>query len=357
MPINFPNSPANNEVYTYNGRSWTYDGVNSVWNANGTQGAPGIQGALGSQGEKGQKGDAGGPQGDQGFQGPQGAQGSQGPQGNQGRQGTQGAQGFQGVQGATGGPQGAQGTKGDKGDPGGPQGSQGAQGFQGVQGATGDQGAQGVQGDVGAKGDKGAQGQQGFQGVQGNQGRQGEKGQKGELGGPQGAQGVQGATGGSTITDETVASALYYPVLASATSGPLSSNVSSSKLQFQPSIGELSANIFASNSYIQYASNPSISSGTLTLDLRLANFFYVTLNQNITTLTINNTELTNNVSSFAVLFTADGTARSITWPASFDWPSGIAPSLTSTNGKKDLFFFITHDGGVNWYSFISGQNM
>jgi len=137
----------------------------------------------------------------------------------------------------------------------------------------------------------------------------------------------------------------------------LTPNVATSKLQFQPSIGELSANIFASNSYVHYAANPTISGSALTLDLRLANFFYVTLNSDIVTLTVNNVELTNNVSSFAVLFTADGTTRTVNWPGSFNWPNDTAPTITATNGRKDLFFFFTHDGGTNWYALISGQNL
>jgi hypothetical protein len=186
----------------------------------------------------------------------------------------------------------------------------------------------------------------GAQGAQGAQGHQG----------VQGAQGVQGSQGSDVVVENSSAT-IYYPVISTSTTGALTPNVSTTKLQFQPSIGELSANIYAANSYVHYASNPSIATNVLTLDLRLANFFYVTLNANINTLTINNIEATNQVSSFAVLFTADGTARTVSWPVNFYWPSGTAPTLTSVNGKKDLFFFFTHDGGTNWYALTSGQNL
>jgi hypothetical protein len=36
------------------------------------------------------------------------------------------------------------------------------------------------------------------------------------------------------------------------------------------------------------------------------------------------------------------------------WPGGTAPTLTTTNGKYDIFSFI-YDG-TNWYGFIGGQN-
>jgi hypothetical protein len=34
----------------------------------------------------------------------------------------------------------------------------------------------------------------------------------------------------------------------------------------------------------------------------------------------------------------------------------VAPTLTSTNLKKDMFTFITINGGTEWLGFIAGQN-
>ena len=102
---------------------------------------------------------------------------------------------------------------------------------------------------------------------------------------------------------------------------------------------------------------PTISTGTLTLDLNSATVFDVALNANITSLVLSNVQSSGRSSSFVLIFTADGTARSVTWPASFRWPSGTAPTLTSTNTKKDVFIFFTVDGGTNWQAFISGQNL
>ena len=101
---------------------------------------------------------------------------------------------------------------------------------------------------------------------------------------------------------------------------------------------------------------PTISAGTLTLNLNTATVFDVALNANITTLTISNIQSSGRTSSFILIFTADGTARSVTWPASFLWPAGTAPTITSTNGKKDVFTVFTVDGGTTWQAFISGQN-
>ena len=100
---------------------------------------------------------------------------------------------------------------------------------------------------------------------------------------------------------------------------------------------------------------PAISGGTLTLDLRAANLFDVTLNSNITNLVINNPAPTGNAQGFTLVFTNDGTARAVTWPASIKWPNSIAPVFSITSGKKDTFVFLTTDGGANYGGFIAGQ--
>lgn len=106
----------------------------------------------------------------------------------------------------------------------------------------------------------------------------------------------------------------------------------------------------------EVSASASISAGTLTLDLSTAGIFYVSLNANITTLTISNTQ-TIGASAFTLIFTADGTPRSVTWGSSIFWPSGTAPTLTSTNGKEDVFSFLTLDGGTTWNGFVGGQNL
>ena len=107
--------------------------------------------------------------------------------------------------------------------------------------------------------------------------------------------------------------------------------------------------------YRETSTAPTISSGTLTLDLSGSNFFAVSLNAAITTLTISNTPASS-AASFTLEFTADGTARAVTWGAAIKWSGGTAPTLTSTSGKKDVFAFYSNDGGTTWQGFIGGQN-
>jgi hypothetical protein len=200
MALDFPTSPALNEIYSYGGRSWQWNGTawdvyspaggltqyvsklnglcGSINIAAGTSisvtptgntltidytggvvgGATGATGATGPQGNTGNNGNTGatgptGPQGNTGNNGNTGATGPTGPQGNTGNNGTNGATGPTGPQGTTGntggtGPQGNTGATGATG-PTGPQGTTGNTGGTGPQGNTGNTGPTGAQGEPG----------------------------------------------------------------------------------------------------------------------------------------------------------------------------------------------------------------
>jgi hypothetical protein len=192
-------------------------GAGISWTSPFAGGLQGIQGSTGAQGTTGSQGIIG-AQGTTGSQGTTGAQGIIGAQGTVGSQGTTGAQGIIGTQGTVG----AQGILGT-------QGIQGRQGIQGIQGTNGTQGTAGTS-------VQGAQGTTGTS-VQGAQGTAGTS--------VQGAQGTTGSAG--SITDDVSSNGIRYPIFQSATSGTLVGvNVSSSKLQFNPSTGTLSATVFTS---------------------------------------------------------------------------------------------------------------
>jgi hypothetical protein len=106
---------------------------------------------------------------------------------------------------------------------------------------------------------------------------------------------------------------------------------------------------------VETKATPTISGGVLTLNLSSATLFYVSLNQNITTLTFSSVPVNPKVYSFTLQFVADATSRTITWPSSVKWGSVGAPIPTSTLNKIDTYTFLTHDGGANWFAFISGQ--
>jgi hypothetical protein len=104
----------------------------------------------------------------------------------------------------------------------------------------------------------------------------------------------------------------------------------------------------------EISSSATIASSTLTLNLTGSSVFYVSLNSAITTFTVTNVPAGS--SAFTLIFTADGTPRSVTWGAAITWSSATAPTLTSTANKQDVFTFLTLNGGTNWLGFTGGQN-
>lgn len=101
---------------------------------------------------------------------------------------------------------------------------------------------------------------------------------------------------------------------------------------------------------------PAISAGVLALNCALGNVFAVSLNAAITSITFSNIPASNTAYGLTLAFTADGTARAVTWPAAVKWSGGTAPTLTSTSTKVDIFVLTTWDGGTTWYSMVGGQN-
>jgi hypothetical protein len=60
--------------------------------------------------------------------------------------------------------------------------------------------------------------------------------------------------------------------------------------------------------------------------------------------------------SFILVQKQDATgSRTVTWPASVDWPAATAPTLTSTALRADKFVFTAIDGS-NWLGSVAGQN-
>jgi hypothetical protein len=60
--------------------------------------------------------------------------------------------------------------------------------------------------------------------------------------------------------------------------------------------------------------------------------------------------------SFMLIQKQDATgSRTVTWPASVDWPGATAPTLTATASKADKFVFTAIDGS-NWLGSVAGQN-
>lgn len=204
--------------------------------------------------------------------------------------------------------------------PQGPIGLTGPQGPQGPIGLTGPEGPAGPQGLPGADGATGATGATGLTGPAGADGATGATGATGPIGpeGPQGPQGPAGATGATGAKGDTGAQ------------GPAG-----------PAVVQETVNTVATSGAAQTIPNPlsaSISRITLTAACTLT---FPTAGAGL---------------SFTVILIQDGTgSRSVTWPASVKWPSGITPTLTATGGRRDLFTFLCADG-TNWLGSYAGAN-
>jgi hypothetical protein len=92
---------------------------------------------------------------------------------------------------------------------------------------------------------------------------------------------------------------------------------------------------------------------TRTFDLSVANFFSATLNQ-ACTFTFSNPPASGDFGAF-VLELTNGGAFQITYPASVDFPGGVAPQLTASG--VDQLVFTTRDGGTTYFAFVAGLDI
>jgi hypothetical protein len=89
-------------------------------------------------------------------------------------------------------------------------------------------------------------------------------------------------------------------------------------------------------------------SATATLDMLDGNYFMVTAAGSTTFVFANPPVSAANGGAAGgfILELANGGAATVTWPSATKWPSGTAPTLTSSG--TDVFVFITDDGGTVW---------
>ena len=113
---------------------------------------------------------------------------------------------------------------------------------------------------------------------------------------------------------------------------------------------------FIADSYNETYAAVTSSTNATTVNCEAGNAFSHTLTEN-TTFTFSNPPASGTAYSFSIEIIQDASASgfTVTWPASVDWPSATAPTLTATASAKDVFIFTTRDAGVTWYGFTAGQ--
>ncbi len=94
---------------------------------------------------------------------------------------------------------------------------------------------------------------------------------------------------------------------------------------------------------------------TPAIDLSLGTHFSYA-NTTTPTFSFTNPPASGKAGAFTLAITGNGTAHVPVWPAGVVWAGGLAPTVTTTNGKVDILTFITYNGGTTWYGFVGGQN-
>ena len=172
-------------------------------------------------------------------------------------------------------------------------------------------------------------------------------------------------TGTQTLTNKTLtAPVLTAPVLGTPASGTLTNVTGLPPAGVVGTAAILGANTFtgtqnlADNTlqranlldYAEITNAIGNATGAKTIDLALGNSVTATTT-GATTWTFSNPTASDELCSFSIKLVNGGSAAQ-TWPASVDWPSATAPTLTASG--TDVLVFITCDGGTTWYGFVAG---
>lgn len=129
------------------------------------------------------------------------------------------------------------------------------------------------------------------------------------------------------ISEVTVTSSVSSYISKQATAGQVRSYV----------LGAISGYTLAKTSLANV-------SATTTLDLASSNFFNAQVSGSVSWVFAN--PPTSTVAAGFILELTNGGGYTNRWPSSVDWPSGTAPTITTSG--TDVFVFITDDGGVIW---------
>jgi hypothetical protein len=94
----------------------------------------------------------------------------------------------------------------------------------------------------------------------------------------------------------------------------------------------------------------STGGGTQDIDLTLGNSVSLTVDTSANTFTFSNPTASDEMCGF-ILYITNGASQTVTWPASVDWPSATAPTLSASG--LDILVFTTIDGGTTWHGQVA----
>lgn len=104
---------------------------------------------------------------------------------------------------------------------------------------------------------------------------------------------------------------------------------------------------------IQHQTAGSVA-GTLDIDFEDGNSVFVELTENVTTVNLQNPPASGRLGQVEIEILQDSVARTITWPASVQWPGGTAPDLSTTNSTH-LIHLRTRDGGTTYLGTFTNE--
>ena len=168
---------------------------------------------------------------------------------------------------------------------------------------------------------------------------------------------IASATIGSSNLTTTGVSAGNYgsasniPVITVGTDGRVTyaANVATATVDVNNITGNvnISGNVKA-QTYQETFSNVSIASGNITCNLASATIFKTVVTSAANVIF---TSPPPNLTGFSFLIQLSQTGSyALTWPASIQWPSNTAPTLSTTAGYVDTIALYTIDGGSNYYA-------
>lgn len=99
--------------------------------------------------------------------------------------------------------------------------------------------------------------------------------------------------------------------------------------------------------------NTLATSGAVSIDCDLGDYFVLNLSGNVTGITLLNLPAAGKALSLAVQIKQDTTARTVAWPASFKWAGGVAGSVSTGSGAVDLLAITSFDQGTTWLATLA----
>ena len=133
-----------------------------------------------------------------------------------------------------------------------------------------------------------------------------------------------------------------------------SADASSATVSNEITLGNTSINRFRIPGAGIDNTSAALSGTTPSVDVGARDTYTLTTSGN-TTFTFTGAPSSGQVGTFSLIITAGGT-HTLTWPASVDWAGGTAPDAPAS-GEKDIYTFMTVDGGTTWYGFLAGDAM